>query len=543
MKEKKIRVKQWIFKPEYWSISMQFENQAAIVDTTDGSFKVYIKYNKFVEETHTVSAVWHTKDVYDHQRLAYKTKIDLREVKLRFKVKYTNLKGFDEHDGMTIVDNNGNFYYVRLWHYATWNDPWWEVEIDFSTVKAGWNNDEEIPMENIQRVQLDYQPTSTPAECVAEYQDWEVEGGYLRNEDVYVPVSECCIATDYDDIDHLSPARVMKNIEVCGFEGKINHYLGFGKYADRVQSGDDWIIDDTKDFNTPCKKWHESFWSLAHEKGFIIQSGFSLEMHHPPAEWKQKAYDGETAEVVWGSSVVTWFNDDVRAYIKKMFLTVAEICDSLNIPIHLQIDEYWYWCTYSKKPCFYDDYLKADFLAEKGRDIHQWQSYEDDYEEWVDDLYWLRDKLGDFCQEIRDYVQATYPSAKFGILFYTPEVLGRTKGDGSASMLHIANFPFEDWRSSEFNWFKLENYDYVIEGEFERVKEDFKWLNSLGYTSSGEAFYMTGWCESYSRQIWENMRKAGQMAEQWGKFNDIFVWSLSRIMDDDISFLLNDYWG
>lgn len=538
MKEKKINIKQFILKPEYLICMCAEESQAAILDAEDDSFKVQIKFNS----TEIAAVSWFSRDIYDHPRLAYKTKIDLRKVKLKFDVRFTNIAQLDaaEPPGMTIVDNNDVDYYVRLYNYATYSAPWWEVEIDFATVKAGWGADQDIPTNNVKEVKLTFIPTSTPVEALAEYQNWEVPGGYLRNEDIFVPVSSCYIATSYGDLYHYSPQRVIKNIEIAGFEGEINHYLGTAQFCERVWSGSEWIIDETKDFNIAARKWHESFWTYAHQKGYKIVNSISFELNKPPSGWAQIAYDYEEATTGWGSKVVCWFVSDVAAYLKKIFLKTAEYLNGVSVPIYLQIGEPWYWVQ-GVKPCFYNADLKNLFYAETGRYLHEWQDYKDDYETWIADLHWLRDKMGDFCQEIRDYVKATYSGAKLEILLYTPATLGSKKVDGTPSMIVIVNFPETDWSASEFDYFKIENYEYVTDGDFEAVRKDFKLIERLGYDNTN-GYYMSGYVAIYNKQEWKYVRRAAQMAEKSEIFKGIFVWSLNQIIEGDISFILQDYW-
>jgi hypothetical protein len=58
--------------------------------------------------------------------------------------------------------------------------------------------------------------------------------------DGLVPEHRLRIATGYDDLYHLTPERVLRQIGWLGYRGPINHYVGMSHYFRLGQTGELW---------------------------------------------------------------------------------------------------------------------------------------------------------------------------------------------------------------------------------------------------------------------------------------------------------------
>ena len=75
-------------------------------------------------------------------------------------------------------------------------------------------------------------PLAAPAEGWVELSGIACDGSgsVLAIGDVLVPEHRLRIATGYDDLYHLTPARVLRNTLQLGYRGAIDHYVGMSHY-------------------------------------------------------------------------------------------------------------------------------------------------------------------------------------------------------------------------------------------------------------------------------------------------------------------------
>ena len=115
------------------------------------------------------------------------------------------------------------------------------VALDFGALAGGWEADDPVWAGDVDRmfvslVAPDYDasdaPLAAPAEGWAELSGIACDGSgsVLAIGDVMVPEHRLRIATGYDDLYHLTPARVLRNALQLGYRGLINHYVGMSHY-------------------------------------------------------------------------------------------------------------------------------------------------------------------------------------------------------------------------------------------------------------------------------------------------------------------------
>ena len=80
------------------------------------------------------------------------------------------------------------------------------------------------------------------------------------------------IATGYDDLYHLTPERVLRNVLRLGYRGPINHYVGMSHYFRlEANSGGFYISLAGGVLNGPCAAWHRDFCERAQALATIME--------------------------------------------------------------------------------------------------------------------------------------------------------------------------------------------------------------------------------------------------------------------------------
>ena len=121
--------------------------------------------------------------------------------------------------------------------------------------------------------------------------------------DELVPEHRLRIATGYDDLYHLTPARVLRNVLQLGYRGPINHYVGMSHYFRLEANGGGFYVSLAGGvLNAPCAAWHPDFAARAKALGFELILVAVLRAARPAlpgGDWKQRAADGAPALTGW----------------------------------------------------------------------------------------------------------------------------------------------------------------------------------------------------------------------------------------------------
>ena len=190
--------------------------------------------------------------------------------------------------------------------------------------------------------------------------------------------------------------------------------------------------------------------------------------------------------------------------------------------VRLQIGEPWWWVNLDagRTPHFYDPVTTALYETESGhslpvRHVSATEVPTPDQQLYLD---WLGDKLGQSTVYIRDAVKAAFPAAKVGLLFYVPQVMVE-----EAPMLQTVNYLSDHWQFPAFDFFQIEDYDFVIDGHWKRhrlaldqIVEDLAYdLADMHYFAGFNLLPETTefWCnidqaagDAFYPEFWRNIR-------------------------------------
>ncbi len=229
------------FAAPYWTVDFPRPMMASVCTTGPHSLRVECV---FYRQDDLAGLIWASEDRHDYPLLRYETSRDYRRCRVSFRWRSGGVKALDAVHGPTLTiegrDENGapRTWLVRLWNYASGASEDAVVVLNFGELRAGFApGGEPVFAGDVDRMfvslvapgyTMQDLPLAGPAEGWAELSEISSEGSgsVLDIGQVQVPEHQLRIATGYDDLYHLSPERVLRNIVALGYRGPINHYVG-----------------------------------------------------------------------------------------------------------------------------------------------------------------------------------------------------------------------------------------------------------------------------------------------------------------------------
>ncbi len=227
-----------------------------------------------------------------------------------------------------------------------------------------------------------------------------------------------------------------------------------------------WFVDTVAEprINRAARDWHRAYFAALDAYGIAATAAFSTELSHGDpsvAAGMAQRYPDGSAVIVNTPGVQTNFSPASIDYWKQVYLDMATLQDEAGIVPYLQFGEVQWW--YFPKPVdeedppvgmtFYDDYSTTEFASRYSHAMHVFLSNDDAPDSYPDESEFLPALIGEYCQAIRDFVLAAYPSAKFEVL-YPPDV-------NDHALTRVINFPESDWTPAYLDVLKTENFEYT----------------------------------------------------------------------------------
>ncbi|HLL30314.1 MAG TPA: TIGR02217 family protein, partial [Allosphingosinicella sp.] len=458
------------FDARLWTVNFPRPMMASVVTTGPNSLRVDCVFYKADD---LAGLIWESQDRFDHPLLAYETSRDLRSCRLSFRWRSGGLRALDAVDGPTLTiegrDQAGaeRSWYVRLWNYSEGSPEDALVELDFAELAGGWAGDDPLWAGDVDRMFVSMvapgytkadAPLAAPAQGWAELSGIACDGAgsVLATGDTLVPEHRLRIATGYDDLYHLTPARVLRNCLQLGYRGPINHYVGMSHYFRlEANSGGYYISLAGGVLNAPCAAWHSDFAERAKALGFelILSLSYELLDQHVWGDWKQRAQDGSPAVTGWSppSTLLSPAHAGAMGYLRLAAQAFAGIAAAAGLRVRFQVGEPWWWVTADGRICLYDPAAVAAFAPVPIADVRAPLS--DSQRATLDSAGSL---LADSTAALAAAVRSVAPDAETLLLVYLPSVL-------AAPDLRLANLP-DAWESPAFDLLQLEDYDWVTGG-------------------------------------------------------------------------------
>ncbi|HEX8401404.1 MAG TPA: DUF2460 domain-containing protein [Allosphingosinicella sp.] len=529
------------FDPRYWTVNFPRPMMAAVTTTGPRSLRVDAC---FYRRNDLAGLIWEAEDAYDHPLLRYETSRDFRNCRLRFRWRSDGLKPLDALHGPTLTiegrDAAGiaRAWYVRLWNYADGTPQDARIALDFSAIDGGfllpgeadpvWAGD--VDRMFISLVAPGYDGNDAPlgaaAEGWAELSDIACDGSgsVLAVGDGLVPEHRLLMATGYDDLYHLTPERVLRQILWLGYRSEINHYVGMSHYFRLGADGE--VIGG---LNQPCIAWHRDFAARAKSYGFelILSLSYELLDEHCPDGWKQRAEDGSPALTGWvpPSSLLSPANAAAMSYLQEVGRGFAGIARDAGLRVRFQVGEPWWWVKADGRICLYDDAARAVFAPVSINDVRG-----DLTPTQKATLEAAGAVLASSTAALCEAVRAEVPDAETLLLVFLPTVL-----DGAE--VKRANVPV-GWAAPAFDVLQLEDYDWVTGGRGGASAGAVAAMaERLGYPVSGQHYFAGFVLRPEQRAQWRAIAEAAEAAFARGT-GSVFVWALPQVLRDGFT-----WWG
>ena len=524
------------FDARFWTVDFPRPMMASAVTTGPHALRVEAL---FYRQDDLAGLIWEAEDRHDHPLLAYETSRDFRACRLSFRWRSGGLKGLDSVDGPTLTvegrDAAGaaRSWYVRLWNYAEGTPEDALVSLDFDSLAGGWDSDDPVHAAHIDRMFVSLVApgySGADAALAAPAAGWaelsgiacEGSGSVLAIGDTLVPEHRLRAASGYDDLYHLTPARLLRNLLQLGYRGAINHYVGMSHYF-RLGPGGGAATAEGGALNAPCAAWHSDFAARAAALGYepIWSLSYELLAAHCPEEWRQRDGDGAPALTGWvpPSALLSPANAAAMDYLRAVAAAFAGIGAAAGPRVRFQVGEPWWWVSSDGRIFLYDDAAVAAFdpvpIADVRAPLGAAQKASLDAAGAV-----LAASTAGLCAAVR----AVAPDAETLLLAYLPTIL-------SAPEAARANLPV-GWASPAFDVLQLEDYEWVTAGDLgASARGAAAATDRLGYPP-GRQHYLSGFVLAASdRAQWRPIAAAAEAAAARGTA-ETFVWALPQVLRD-----------
>ena len=525
----------WVkrFDARYWSVDFPRPMMTSVVTTGPNALRVEAV---FYRQDDLAGLIWEAADRWDHPLLRYETSRDFRRCRLSFRWRSGGVIALDPINGPTLTiegrdaEGAARTWMVRLWTYADGAPEDAAVDLDFSGLQAGFSpGGEAVFAGDIDRMFISLvapgytgedEPLIAPTEGWAELSEIACDGSgsVLAIGDGMVPEHSLRIATGYDDLYHLTPARVLRNTAWLGYRDVINHYVGMSHY---FRLSTDLIVDEG--VNAPCAAWHADFLSRAKALGFevILSLSYELLAQHCPAAWMQRAEDGDPALTGWEppSALLSPCNAAAMEWLQEIAAAFAQLAVEAEQPLRFQVGEPWWWVMGDGRICLYDDAAVAAFDPVPIPDV---RASLDAAQKATLDAAGVA--MAASTAALCDAVRAVDADAETLLLVYLPTVL-----DGLEA--RRANVPL-GWAAPAFDVLQLEDYDWVTAGRSGATARGVAEVTArLGYPV-GEQHYFAGFVLSPEDDgQWTAIAGAARAGMARGTA-ETFVWALPQVMRD-----------
>ncbi len=520
------------FDARFWTVDFPRPMMASVVTIAPDALRVEAV---FYRADDLAGLIWEAEDRWDHPLLAYETARDFRRCRLGFRWRSSGVKALDAVHGPTLTvegrdaEGEARSWFVRLWNYAQGTPEDAAIALDFGALAGGWEADDPLWAGDVDRmfvslVAPDYsgadEMLAAPAQGWAELGDIACDGSgsVLAIGDALVPEHGLRIATGYDDLYHLTPARMLRSILQLGYRRTINHYVGMSHYF-RLDSA----LQVTGLLNAPCAAWHADFLARAKALGFeaILSLSYELLDLHCPEAWQQRAENGDPALTGWEppSALLSPSNGDAMAWLQGVARAFAALAVEAEQPVRFQVGEPWWWVMPDGRICLYDAAAVAAFDPVPIADVRA--PLDAAQKATLDDAgAALAASTAALCDAVRDEA----PGAECLLLVYLPTVL-------DAPEVKRANVPL-GWAAPAFEILQLEDYGWVVAGRHGATARGVAEVAArLGYPVAMQHYFAGFVPAAEDRPLWTAVADAAAAAAKRGTA-EVFVWALPQVLRD-----------
>ena len=230
--------------------------------------------------------------------------------------------------------------------------------------------------------------------------------------------------------------------------------------------------------NRAARDWMSAFFIALKGYGIDVTAAFSTEIGNgDPDSTLAQRYPDHSAVVVSTPALQTNFSADSIAFWRQVYLDAAKLQADAGLQPYLQFGEVQWW--YFPKPnvgmTFYDDYTASAFQAQYGRPMATILSNAEDPTQHPQEAAFLPTLIGAYTTSIMAFVRATYPSARFEVLYPTDVNEGAFNA--------VINYPTASWTPATLTNLKTESFTYTLDRNMQLAEQrTLHFGESLGFT-------------------------------------------------------------
>ena len=542
----------WIqrFDPRFWTVNFPRPMMASVVTPAPDALRVDAV---FLRQGDLAGLIWESADRHDHPLLAYTTDRDYSGARLSFRWRSSGIIALDAVNGPTLTiegrDAAGHprGWYVRLWNYAVGTPEDAQIVVDFADLAGGFVHPGEadpVHPVDIDRLFISMvapgfvagstEPLAAPAEGWIEISEIACAGDrpLLEIGDVLVPPHGLAACTAFDDCGTQTPARVLRNLRGLGYRGSMLHYVGMSHYFRLEAAGSDFVTPGDGDpLCTPARAWHAAFFTECAARGYspICSLSYELLAMHCPAEWQQRAWNGDPGRTGWDppSALLSPANAEAMAWLQAVAAEFVGLMKDAGVPLRFQVGEPWWWTVPADgRPCLYDDAARAA-LGGDPVEIPDMRLPMNAAQKALLDAagLLLSDSTAALVAAAR--AAAAPESLEALLLAFLPTVL-----DPATPEARRANLPV-GWAAPAFDRLQVEDYDWLTAGADASRRRGYEVVDArLGYLPH-EQDYLAGFVlyGDHRHLLWPRIDRGIDEAMD-RRAHEVFVWASPQICRD-----------
>ncbi|MBL8213043.1 MAG: hypothetical protein JNK87_20170 [Bryobacterales bacterium] len=236
-------------------------------------------------------------------------------------------------------------------------------------------------------------------------------------------------------------------------------------------------LNATPRVNRACRDWSRGYYAALHSYGIDVAGAFSMELQHgnpSPTAGIAQRYPSGQAVVLNTPAIQTNFSPVSLNYWRQVYLEMATEMAAAGVTPYLQFGEvqWWYFPYDGSGLPFHDDYTKAQFQSTFGFPLRAVPDGSVDPALYPEEAGFLPELIGAFTNGVISFVKATFPNARFEVLYPTDVNEG--------AFNRVVNYP-SAWNPTTLTCLKSESFLYTYARNLNQCIFSMRFAESKGF--------------------------------------------------------------
>ena len=250
-------------------------------------------------------------------------------------------------------------------------------------------------------------------------------------------------------------------------------------------------LSATPRINRAARDWMSAFYIALKGYGIDVAAAFSTEIGNgidlsdastmaiavgdPDYPLAQRHPDN-TPVIVSTPALQTNFSPASIAYWSQVYLDAAKLQADVGLQPYLQFGEVqWWYFPNTAGMTFYDAYSTSTFQAQYGRAMATIALNSVDPAMHPEEAAFLPTLIGAYTTAIMNFVRATYPTARFEVLYPTDV--------NEPAFNNVINYPTASWTPAALTNLKTESFTYTLNRNLQLAEQrSLDFGQALGFT-------------------------------------------------------------